>query len=54
MARVTEELELVAMKAVAAVGEHVKQRDCGCDANENCPRRPALDGDQVWTIISCV
>jgi hypothetical protein len=35
MARVREELKLVAMKAVAIIGDEMKERDGGADAEED-------------------
>ena len=44
MARIAQELEFVAVKAVAAVGEHVKQRDGGGNAKQNRPIRGLIGG----------
>ena len=43
MARVGKKLEFIAMKAVAAVGEQVKDEDGGGDDKNACP----VDAGQV-------
>jgi len=35
MARIAQELELVAMKAIVHVGEQMQQRHGGCDTNDD-------------------
>jgi hypothetical protein len=35
MPRVAQELQLIAMEAVAIVGEQMDERDCGADADQD-------------------
>jgi hypothetical protein len=47
MAGVGEELELVAMKAVAIVGEEMDEGDGGCDGEDDCEVDSAAAGDRI-------
>ena len=47
VARIAEELEFVAVEAVAAVGEHVQERDGGGDGEQDGPCGPGWGGAEV-------
>jgi hypothetical protein len=49
MAGVREELEFVAMKAVAIVGRQMNERDDGGDADEDSGIGPALAA--TWMLV---
>jgi hypothetical protein len=52
VARIAQELEFVAVEAVAAVGEHVKQRDCGGEAKQDWPCSPALGEAHIGMLVT--